>query len=136
MTNRLMLSCKTTLPKKRDSVKWQEYEPEPWKTSLHCVMQTTRALQSHLTPRSRAFGFGIKTVTKIDHNLQERFECTSEDDFTPRPSLRKEYMSELMTMEDNSTKFAGTCIIHATMSFDCTCVLILLSICSELYLKK
>ena len=113
---RLILSSQDTQSEMHDlmTTKWQEYEPEPWRTSLHCLMQTARSPHSDL--RKEDFGFGIKTMAVIDHNLQERFECTSESESMPGPSLRKEYMSEWKTMEDKSTHFAGSCVQHYSFS--------------------
>lgn len=106
-----MLSCQsaTTFESDidEDSDKWQENEPEPWKTYLNCEMQTvTPPVTPHSGPAVEKYGFGTKTETPIDPE-EEMFECSLDSCTTNKLSGHKEYMSEL-DVDESSVQFPGT----------------------------
>lgn len=92
------------------SEKWQEYVPEPWKNILQCSMHTT--VNSQCQPSQERFGLAFHPETS--DNLKERFRSTSKCGINTDTCIllpHKEYMSELMTVEDSSTQFSGSILL-------------------------
>lgn len=99
------MECQSTLPEVKQCEQWQEYEQEPWKTILHCDIQTNAA-DSSCSPIQGSFGFAIKA--KEEDSMRERFEPTLECPIVDTPYSHKE---DITSVEGSSKWLSGT-ILH------------------------